>query len=250
MSTGIAHGAFDALWAKATNGRAADAPFYLGYVAIAAAMATLWWFAPLLWLVVFLLASIHHFGAADALTRTRWAEIPARGGALIVLGAAVQPEASATLYAPLLRGDAHGFVGLIGSLPMLIGWATLTMIALAELARDPRPITRAALAELTALCLAAGFAPPLLAFAAFFALSHAPRHLLRVAERVNPTAPLATALSHAARGAALILGLSLISSALLIALAHHLGPHALIAVAFVGLASLSLPHAWIVDRSQ
>lgn len=249
LLTGIVHGAFDALIVAKRSGRTPGAAFYLIYVAAVLAMLALWWLAPLLGLLVFLLLSIHHFGAGDALTRLRWAEIFARGGALIVLSAAGQAQATAAIYDVLLRSDQGAqIVSWLASDLVVRLWAVGFLLALAALISKATALACLSALELCCLALAAWFAPPILAFAAFFCGSHALRHLQRTASELHPALGLKPALWQMLKDARLIVAGSLLSALGLLLLLAIDSQAWLLSSVFVGLAALTVPHAFFVDR--
>ena len=250
---GLPHGAVDHL-----QGRAVFAPrFRAAWPVLFAASYLLgtgivlfgWWLAPTLLLGLFLGAAIVHFGAEDqeqaaegTSARFRFVAGVVRG-ALPVAGPTLwHPQETATLFAVLTPGTGSSRHAQV--LEALAGPAALLHGAAAVLAvRCLLQKRLLAGAELAAIALLVGVAPPLLSFTIYFGLWHAPRHSLGVAVALAPEDPH-RGLRHFLAHAGWLTVLTLCFAALAWWLATRSAPsrEATLRVVFIGLAALTLPH--------
>lgn len=141
--------------------------FLLAYLACAGAALTLWLASPALALGTFLVLAAIHFGSHDSPSRHPLA-IAARGFLPPVIAAAAHPGELGTIFGWLAGSGGAGLMPWLAGpgLMLWLGAATVT------LALEQGWRARAELLVLTALF---AFAPPLMAFAAYFALVHTPR---------------------------------------------------------------------------
>ena len=143
--------------------------FVLLYLAVAAAALSLWLVAPALALALFLVLAAAHFGEHDSSSGHPLA-VTVRGLAGPVVAAAAHPGALRQIF-EWIAGE--GGAALV---PWLAGPGLLVWLCggVAVLVLEPRTAERLELVAVTALF---AFAPPLIAFAAYFALLHTPRAL-------------------------------------------------------------------------
>lgn len=252
---GLPHGAVDH-W----QGRALLAPrlgalwgpvFGIGY-SVAALLVILAWTAwPPLLLIGFLVLAALHFGSEDVAARaavhhrrrlSRLADIGLRGALPVLLPLTFHPAETASLFAALLPSTTATTVADAAS------WVTVTS-----------PLYLAALAGLIGIAMARGDAlvgdelavlttafaalPPLLAFALYFCLWHAPRHSLLVIADAGDSS-LAAGVSRFIRGAVPLTGLTIAAGAIAwLALRDTAtSAEATLQVVFIGLAALTVPH--------
>lgn len=170
---GTPHGALDHRLGRhllaRTYGRWWGAVFVLLYLAVAGAALGFWLTAPALALTLFLGIAAMHFGEHDSGSGHPLA-IGVRGLAGPAVAAAAHPNEMRTIF-EWIAGE--GGAGLV---PWLAGPGLLLWLcgAAAVLVLEPRSGERMELVVVTALF---AFAPPLVAFAAYFALLHTPRAL-------------------------------------------------------------------------
>jgi Brp/Blh family beta-carotene 15,15'-monooxygenase len=171
---GAPHGALDhragRLLLRPRVGRSWWAVFGLLYLAATASALAFWLTAPGLALVAFLLIAALHFGEHDSSSGHPLA-IAVRGSIAPVVAAAAHPGAMREIF---------GWIGGEGGaalVPWLAGPGLLLWLcgAVGVLALEPQRPKRLELLALTALF---GLVPPLVAFAAYFALLHTPRALV------------------------------------------------------------------------
>jgi Brp/Blh family beta-carotene 15,15'-monooxygenase len=268
---GLPHGAVDHLYGRTRLaprfGPAWPAVFAAGYLGLAALVVALWLVVPAVALIGFLALSARHFGIEDAAfapaaprtgrspplsgavvppaPRIRAAaEAWARGALPVLLPVALHPAETGRLFAWLLPGTAPAGVAalLTAGQPAALALAlalVLGVCAVAVVRRRP-----AVAAEVALLAAAFAVLPPLLGFALYFCLWHAPRHSLRVIADHHP-GRLARGLARFARSAAALTAATTAAAAFawwLLAPAGGPGPAAT-QVLFIGLAALTLPHA-------
>jgi Brp/Blh family beta-carotene 15,15'-monooxygenase len=243
---GFPHGAFDHLVARPILaprlGRFWWAPFGLGYVGLAGLVCLAWILAPFPTLVLFLAASVLHFGLGDtedslALRRVpHWAAVLTYGTLPILLPVAFHPAQAAPVLAGL-GGVGNG--DMTAALSYSIWAVPLWIAAFVWVCRSAREQgVGAAMPAITA----AGFVvlPPLLAFGLYFGLVHAPRHLLRLAAWHDPCDP-----HRAARWAARVVVPAGAVCALGILWLALISPDVSLGVLVPGfriIAALTLPH--------
>lgn len=154
------------------------AVFIAGYLALGGLALAAWWAVPAFALGAFLLLSVLHFGAHDAVSsgRLRTVEIVARGAAPVVLPALCHSGDIALLFAWVV-GDA-GAAALLDLLrgPAAVVWAAAAVVTIGFTRH------RAAAVELAAVVVALALLPPLIAFTLYFCLVHAPRAMIMTAK--------------------------------------------------------------------
>ncbi len=167
---GTPHGALDARlageWLRPVLGRVWAVPFVAGYLALTGATLAFWLAAPGAALVLFLLLAAIHFGHHDSASR-RWHSMMVRGALPSVVAAAAHPEATSAIFTLLAGQAGEAIAALLGG-PMLLLWLAGAAVTL---------LTETRRAELLLLSGLFVLAPPLFAFAAYFALIHTPRAL-------------------------------------------------------------------------
>ena len=182
--------------------------FSIGYLSLAALVLVGFWLAAPLMLVLFLLASVLHFGLGDASyveypAPLAWIEIVLMGAIPIILPWVIFTDDVAMLFGWLANTDAVRWQNPFSatwviSLFLLALIAFFTVRFFRKAAGSTLPIggspTETAREERTRfvvelLCTLALFATlsPLLAFTWYFCGLHAPRHLLALAERLLHT---------------------------------------------------------------
>ena len=152
---GIPHGALDAVTGITWGGQRTG-PFYFRYLAVMAATLLLWWWVPTWAVTVFVLASVWHFGQADAAAwggRRQGAWAVAWGGLVLAFILGFHPDEVAQILSPLgiqpaaIQGlSAHataiqsvlwcGVGGLVTAAVLWRKWPLL--LALSALALTPR----------------------------------------------------------------------------------------------------------------
>ncbi|MCW3797101.1 Brp/Blh family beta-carotene 15,15'-dioxygenase [Sphingomonas sp. BN140010] len=170
---GTPHGALDHRLGRQLlapgYGRWWGAVFVLLYLAVSAAALGVWLATPVLALALFLGIAAVHFGEHDSPSGHPLA-IAVRGLAGPVVAAAAHPGELKLVFEWIAGEGGTALVPWLGG-PGLLAWLCG---AAAVLVLEPRPAERLELVAVTALF---AFAPPLLAFAAYFALLHTPRAL-------------------------------------------------------------------------
>ncbi len=182
---GLPHGGYDAaLFMRLQgSGHRAFALFITIYLALGAAMLILWQAAPVGALALFLFLSASHF--ADD-----WAELSdgllraCAGAAVIAAPAIGQPDGVAALFIALGGPDAIWLARTAAAAAPVILLVALVGIGLAW-QEGQRERAAALIAMLVVLLIV----PPLLGFAIFFALLHAPRHMRMAALLIDLRVP-------------------------------------------------------------
>ena len=238
---GVPHGALDIVYVRqATSIRSAPAwsLFTIAYLAAAAAVMVVWWIAPAVFLVMFLLISALHFsgdpeGATSPFFRTLY------GVAIILCPMALHAAEVCQLFAAL-TGEAAA-EGTITALPWA-AWPWVAAICLAAIIGAKDDLARSIeLVSVTALLV---FAPPLIGFTIFFCGMHSARHVLRTRDYSN-----AGTLKHLVRIAAWPMLATVVGVAIGWWLSDGKSPDTRIAqLLFVGLAALTVPHMIVVER--
>jgi len=241
MLLGVPHGALDVLYACQIDGIRSLRDwslFTIAYVAVAASVLLLWWLAPGIFLVAFLLISAFHF-SGDPAGETPMPLRTLYGGAIILCPLALHAEEVLQLFAFL--------VGLPAAQPIVkvlhvAAWPWVAAIGVAAILGLRTAWVRSI--ELGSLAALLTFSPPLVGFTLFFCVMHSARHVIRTRDysrtgslqdmlRIVCWPMLATGV-----GVAIALGWSS-GSPIDLRLAQ---------VLFVGLAALTVPHMIVVER--
>jgi beta-carotene 15,15'-dioxygenase len=245
--------------------------FTLAYVGMAIAVMIGWWLVPPLMLLLFLAASILHFGLRETPAAQQKINVPARlttVAAVIALGAApiiipwlAFPEEVALLFAWLAdtgRQTWHPafYLGEIARPISTLAWLVIAGIVILMLyLKSKRLLNPVAWMEFLATILLFWTLPPLLAFAWYFCFLHSLRHLLALA------AGLAPSREWGAVGWVMLRGLPLTILTLIAAAAGYVWlrrfdmavAESVTKVIFWGLAALTFPHmllTWWWERSS
>ncbi|KAB0676172.1 Brp/Blh family beta-carotene 15,15'-dioxygenase [Aureimonas leprariae] len=257
VAVGLPHGALDGRDGKRLfaprYGRLWFVPFLGCYAALFTATLLLWWLAPFLALSGFLLISLVHFGQCDRDPASRFPRLSifAHGGIPIVLPALAFPNEVAQLFAWLVgERDAATILALLTG-PVAVTWVAALCVECVQALLEPQGArlgeARRTFSATAALVLLFATVPPLLAFAFYFALFHAPRALLEATEgeAPDPRAAIGRELKAA-------MPLSIAAMAIGVALfvfqqADDWTPAVLRSV-FLLLSALTVPHMWLEYR--
>jgi len=238
---GVPHGALDTVFVRQLTrieSAAGWSLFMIAYLAAAASVVVLWWFAPGFFLVAFLLISALHFsgdpeGQTPAWFRTLY------GGAVIFCPLLLHAAEVSELFA-LLAGlpSAQAIVAALH----WAAWPWVAAIGVAAIATAQRDLTRSI--ELVSVTALLSFAPPLIGFTIFFCCMHSARHVLRTREYSS-----AGTLVHLLRVAAWPMSITAAGVAIVWWLSDGKPLDTRLAqLLFVGLAALTVPHMMVVER--
>ncbi len=237
---GVPHGALDVLYLrKVLLVRSASkvVALLLLYLAVAAGVVFLWVLSPLVFLIIFLVASGFHF-SGDAEEGSLLLTRISVGAGVVVLPSLLHRAELTNLYSLLTNSTvADAVVGVsVPAATLVIG---LSMIAVVlELVKKSYMTA----AELTTAALLATFVSPLLAFTIYFCLMHSARHILRTGQLVSMSTKaflLECALPMTAVFIATVVAWTQRDSLSLDA--------SVIRIVFVMLAALTAPHMLIVE---
>ena len=245
---GLPHGAIDAYIAERSRlwqsfmGLAA---FAVAYTMVAVLVIGVWIVLPVVSLAAFLIASAWHFGADNGASKPieRWLF----GGALLSLPAFFDRSAVAEMF-EALSGPSAGSIA--SALQFIAPILTLGLICAISVRPQKQPVNLRGLGAVIVLIVFAWLLPPLGYFVVYFCALHSPLHFGRVLKLVPKSERL--------RAVALTAGFSAIT--ILLALLTFLTlrdfvpfDKAALQIIFIGLASLTVPHMFLVDgicRSQ
>ena len=238
---GVPHGALDTLFAQQLYGlrTAWDwTRFTVGYLALAGLVVVIWAWVPTAFLAGFLLISVAHF-SGDPVEGTPWISRILYAGAVLVLPAGRHEAEMSGLFSQLVGPEAAGDVTPV--LGWLVWpWALGLVLAIVERSRRDR-LTAFEFATVGVLSFVA---PPLVAFTLFFCGMHGARHILR-------------SFRYSGRDSWHFLGrvatLPMVGVGLASAAAWHFLRDVpldarVVQVVFVGLAALTVPHMFLVER--
>ena len=260
--TGMPHGAIDHLVAAQLYDLqptwADQAKFYGGYLVLMALYGGFWVVAPFWSLVLFLGMTMYHFGQAD-LAYWGLPPLPARllylsrGLFLIGLPIAAFPTLVDPIFEaiagtqvsswPLLRTQPDAvFAGLVAQHALgLAGAALAYKVSGTDAGREALNV-----GVLTALF---GLVSPLLAFAAYFGLWHSLGHILELLRFFREHDSEPTTMAAFYREAALFTILPFVGLAVLYWVTQSFGAQdQMIALLFIIIAVMTLPHMVIVER--
>jgi Brp/Blh family beta-carotene 15,15'-monooxygenase len=212
--------------------------FSLAYLAAAASVVFVWWWAPGFFLAMFLLISALHFSGDPDGDMSAW--FRTLHGGVVIVGPLILHAAEVTQLFAFLSGD--GSARAIVAALQWLAWPWVVATGAVAIAGAKRhPARSAELVSVTALlCLA----PPLIAFTLYFCFMHSARHALRTREYSN-----AGTFSHLLRVAAGPMLVTVVGAVILWWLSNDQPLDMRLAqLLFVGLAALTVPHMAIVER--
>lgn len=260
--TGMPHGAIDHLVAAQLYGLQGtwtdQAKFYGGYLVLMAVYGAFWIVAPVWSLLVFLVMTMYHFGQADL---AYWGLPPvqarllylSRGLFLIGLPIAAFPAQVDPIF-DAIAGVQVSAWPLLDTHPDLVAAALVAQhaggLVLAAVANGVERTGWAReavnVAVLTALL---GGVTPLVAFAVYFGAWHSLGHILELLRFFREHRQEPSTLTAFYREAALFTILPFVGLAGLYGLTQSFGrPDQMIALLFIIIAVMTLPHMIIVER--
>lgn len=258
--TGIPHGAIDHLVATELYGLdftwQDQAKFYGAYLALMALYGAFWVVLPELSLWAFLLMTMYHFGQADL---SYW-NLPAgqarlaylsRGLFLIGLPVVAFPEVVAPIFGAIARGTVLPWTEIAAhQSALLAGLVGQHVLVLGGLALAARPPARAWREAVNVAVLAALFigAHPLVAFAVYFGGWHALGHILEMIRFFNRRGIPMTIGTFYRKALPLTVLSFVMLGALYAALEAFGNREQMIALLFILIAVMTLPHMVIVER--
>ncbi len=236
---GIPHGAVDPLLARVsgvTSTLSRTLVFYIAYIAIAGVVVGLWLLAPALSLSAFLALSIWHF-RGDWLQELSLSEASAVAATVVCAPALFHPDEIAGIFSVLAFGAT---VEPLVAAARLVGGVSIVLLISTVVGRIRRQ--RLAMLELISLPLLAWLLPPLLFFVVYFCGLHSPRHIIESARVLSWRSPMVrlTALSTSVVTVFAAVGIYASLPAV------DATPR-LLAVIFIGLAALTVPHMLLLE---
>lgn len=182
IAVAIWHGAFDGVLAQEVLqprfGSRWRPFFHTAYLALAGVVALLWWRAPLVALVAFLLYSALHFGMEMERERSIPAVLLGTAVGFLPIAAACRwwPAQVSAIFAVMLRPSAASALPLAVLCGRVL-WPLVFLILVGNLLKRPRRIASVLAFTLAALLLLR-CCSPVVAFAIYFCAWHTPEHLL------------------------------------------------------------------------
>ena len=240
---GLPHGALDPLIAHSAGLAVTplgQARFMAIYLSQALATAFVWWLFPSAALGAFLLLSIWHFQGdwSDALEEWQGISVAA---AIVTAPVVFHASAVEAIFTIVALGEPVSWLMLalqsIGLVALLATAATAAMIA----SRQPLLAV-----ELISLPILAWSLPPLLFFVVYFCVLHSPRHVVGTLQKLQMSRGVVLLTAAAITAVTIILAAAAYT---LIPEAQTAGGRAL-AVVFIGLAALTVPHMVLLERVQ
>jgi beta-carotene 15,15'-dioxygenase len=237
---GVPHGALDTVFARqrfALRATLAWVAFAVVYGVMMLSVVLLWWAAPGVFLLGFVVISAWHF-SGDPVTGTPTIIRIVQGGAVLILPALRHRSELAILFGMLVTPAAAEGMSSVLSL-VAMPWAAAVVLCFVAVFRRSLQTSL----ELLAVGTLATFATPLLGFTIFFCGMHSARHVLRTVSYAES----GTRRSLAAAIAAPMLGVACL--AVLAWLLRGDLPLAtrVVQLVFVGLASVTVPHMALVE---
>jgi Brp/Blh family beta-carotene 15,15'-monooxygenase len=239
---GVPHGSLDVLFASQTyelKNMSHWLKFIAYYMAAALAVILVWWLVPNTFFIVFLILSALHF--SDDLNLSDFAVLKlSYGTAIISFPSLLFSHELINLYAMIIQIDTA--TSIVKASQLISAPAGIIMaVYLLNQKIDVRT-------KLELLCTCALFLllNPILAFGVYFCVMHSARHLIR--SRFF----LRSFTRQAFLNALIFPTIAVILMGLII---WWLGPKKplevdMIRIIFVGLAALTVPHAWVLKQSN
>ena len=238
---GIPHGALDTIFAHRLYGIRTPwdwLRFGVVYLLLAALIVGLWMFAPVAFMIGFLLISVAHF-SGDLAEGTTLVSRILYAGAVIIFPTFLHAEEMTQLFAQLVGLSAGQTV--VSGLTWL-AWAWCIGLVLAVLVCVRRDWLTAL--EMTSVGVLTVLAPPLFSFTVFFCGMHSARHIIRT-------------VIYSGRSSLLLLAAAAFLPMFGVVVASAVAWHLLkdttldarvLQIVFVGLAALTVPHMILVER--
>ncbi|MEC7947275.1 MAG: Brp/Blh family beta-carotene 15,15'-dioxygenase [Myxococcota bacterium] len=236
---GLPHGALDDR-VSARIFRVRGILFYVAYLAPVVATGLAWWVAPQASFLAFLAASAWHFGEGDlrelgpgpGATAARLT----RGALIVGVLFTAQPAQVAELLGPSLSAEAPPAHASVTIALSLLAVHAAALIA----ARGDRLSTTRAVVDAAAVTLWLSLAPPLLAFAGYFACWHSRAHVETLYREGFGRAFWVRSLRLTVAAA--------VGGAVVLACVHRFAPQVAIAEALLPvIAALAAPHMALVE---
>ena len=256
---GIPHGAIDHIMAEKVYGLDSTwkgtAQFYGGYLGLMFVVGMLWLVNPLIGMLFFFAISIYHFGQADMedFVNKGTAGIPwylVRGS--LILGLILFSDTSVS-YPIMAQALAMEPIVLADALPAgpgtMVVLSLLYALLLATAALTGRVVNwKRLLADSVLILVLFLTAGPLIGFAVYFALWHSAGHIVEMQQYLRKKRrPMS--LKSFYKSAAPFTFISLFGLAVLAGINHAFGlEDQFIALMFILISVLTLPHMVIVDR--
>lgn len=241
---GVPHGGFDATIARrsgwSVNGGLSLVIFHLAYIAIALAVAIIWWWFPLFSLGLFLLVSGYHFGASDiADTGTDWIPWIAHGGLVPIAIPSINPEIVQTIFSILIGANKADI--LLSIIQIIYFLWLIVLVSYCFFALFKKQYGKP-LIGLMAMIGVTVILPPLASFAVYFCLWHSRGHIVRLwySLKENDRLP-------AVQEAIVYTLLTWIGAVIFFFYLDGSISNIMLQLTFIGLAALTLPHMILVD---
>jgi len=256
---GIPHGAIDHIMAEKVYGLDSTwkgtAQFYGGYLGLMFAVGLLWMLEPVLGMLFFFAISVYHFGQADMedFVSPGAAGVPwylVRGSLILGLILFSDTAVSYPIMAQALSMDPQMLAGALPAGPgALLVLSALYAVLLATAFLGGKVVNGWRLLADTVLILVLFLAAgPLIGFAVYFALWHSAGHIIEMQQFLKKKRrPMSLSSFYVA--AAPFTLVSLFGLAVLAGVNHAFGlEDQFIALMFILISVLTLPHMVIVDR--
>ena len=256
---GIPHGAIDHIMAEKVYGLdntwKGTAQFYGGYLGLMFVVGMLWLLEPVIGMLFFFAISIYHFGQADMedFVTPGSSGIPwyvVRGSLVLGLILFSDTSVSYPIMAQALSMDPQTLAGALPAGPgALIVLSALYALLFSSAVLTGKVVNWARLlADSTLILILFLTAGPLVGFAVYFALWHSAGHIVEMQQFLREKRrPMS--LKSFYKAAAPFTLISLFGLAVLAGINHAFGlEDQFIALMFILISVLTLPHMVIVDR--
>ncbi len=184
MTVGMYHGSYDLCLMKKISGTSSEfLKNLLVYSFLGGLLLGLWFFSPTLFMAVFLLETMLHFGADDTLGKgiSSLGEMCLRGALPIVASAALYPDDVLPFFTLLLGSavQAENWIAILAAPAPLLP----ILLPLLLLSQKWPEVFR----EIAALAAVFVLLPPPFSFGLYFVILHSFRHLRDVQHATNET---------------------------------------------------------------
>ena len=244
---GIPHGAFDgaiSITLGYTKKLRLQLYFILTYILVSGVVIILWYFLPVITLILFILTSIFHFGCGDLdWNKSKFYFIGGYvHGCLIVLGIIFLNKIEVNSFFEILSGDQLSLLWTSLYLGLFFWIIAITYICLNY---SKINISNNYIKLVLSISLVVLLLPPLPAFAIYFCLIHSFHHIRR-------TLPILEDFMKKQKAIFLMIIFSILSWVGCGIAFYYLSnlntyPDTIIKVTFIGLAALTFPHMILVD---
>ena len=243
---GIPHGGLDAAISRKkgwSTTKIHTIYFHMFYLTLTSLIVALWYFFPLISLIVFLTISALHFGYSD-LNNSKNIRVDAlisHGGIVPIIIPYFQTDLVLEFFS-ILSGQENAAIVITIINYLIFPWAGFFLIYSFNVIK--KKTYSFSYAQLLLMLILAWAFPPLISFSIYFCIIHSPRHIFIILNEMNSKER-----SKAIKEAILYSSAAFLFmfTAGYFLIGKYIITDSIIKVVFIGLAALTVPHMILID---